>query len=203
MAWDVVPGAMRLVMERLQERDARATGPTGHPSRKRLRAITPDVGQLLLTLALAVDARRIVEVGTSSGYSTLWLALAAQRNGGRVTTFEIDPAKVALATSTFSEAGVAGVHRPARRGRRAGPRRGRRCRGTSSSSTPRSGDYEDLPRPGRGCPPAGRPAHRRQPDIPRVRSGGIPGEGAGSRAAQQRGSSPIGNGELVGVRLPD
>ena len=105
---DVVPGAMRLVMERLQERDARDRT-DGTPQSQRLRAITPDVGQLLLTLALAVDARRIVEVGTSSGYSTLWLALAAQRNGGRVTTFEIDPAKVALATSTFSEAGVAGV----------------------------------------------------------------------------------------------
>lgn len=105
---DLVPGAMRLVMERLRERDARDRA-DGTPQSQRLRAITPDVGQFLLTLALAVGARRIVEVGTSSGYSTLWLALAAQRNGGRVTTFEIDPAKVALATSTFSEAGVAGV----------------------------------------------------------------------------------------------
>ncbi len=105
---DLVPAAMRLVMERLQERDARDRA-DGTPQSQRLRAITPDVGQLLLTLALAVGARRIVEVGTSSGYSTLWLALAAQRNGGRVTTFEIDPAKVALATSTFAEAGVAGV----------------------------------------------------------------------------------------------
>ena len=95
-------------MERLQERDARDRT-DGTPQSQRLRAITPDVGQLLLTLALAVAARRIVEVGTSSGYSPLWLALAAQRNGGRVTTFEIDPAKVALATSTFVEAGVAGV----------------------------------------------------------------------------------------------
>src|SRR5664280_519633 len=105
---DVVPGAMRLVMERLQERDARDRT-DGTPQSQRLRAITPDVGQFLLTLALAVGARRIVEVGTSSGYSTLWLALAAQRTGGRVTTFEIDPAKVALAARTFAEAGVADV----------------------------------------------------------------------------------------------
>ena len=105
---DLVPGAMRLVMERLRARDARDRA-DGTPQSQRLRAITPDVGQFLLTLALAVGARRIVEVGTSSGYSTLWLALAAQRNGGRVTTFEIDPAKVALATSTFAEAVVAGV----------------------------------------------------------------------------------------------
>jgi predicted O-methyltransferase YrrM len=105
---DVVPGAMRLVMERLQERDARDRT-DGTPHAQRLRAITPDVGQFLLTLALAVAARRIVEVGTSAGYSTLWLALAAQRNGGRVTTFEIDPAKVALAARAFAEAGVADV----------------------------------------------------------------------------------------------
>jgi predicted O-methyltransferase YrrM len=105
---DLVPDAMRPVMRRLQERDARDRV-DGTPQSHRLRAITPDVGQLLLTLALAVGARRIVEVGTSGGYSTLWLALAAQRTSGRVTTFEIDPAKVALAASTFSDAGVAGV----------------------------------------------------------------------------------------------
>ena len=102
---DLVPGAMRLVMERLQERNARDRV-DGTPQSQRLRAITPDVGQFLLTLALAIGARRIVEVGTSAGYSTLWLALAARRTGGRVTTFEIDPAKVALAATTFSEAGV-------------------------------------------------------------------------------------------------
>ena len=105
---DLVPGAMRLVMERLRARDARDRA-DGTPQSQRLRAITPEVGQFLLTLALAVGARRIVEVGTSSGYSTLWLALAAQRNGGRVTTFEIDPAKVALAARAFAEAGVADV----------------------------------------------------------------------------------------------
>ena len=105
---DLVPEAVRLVMERLQERDTRDRA-DGTTQSQRLRAITPDVGQFLLTLALAVGARRIVEVGTSAGYSTLWLALAAQRTGGRVTTFEIDPAKVALATSTFSDAGLAGV----------------------------------------------------------------------------------------------
>ena len=50
-----------------------------------------------------------MELGTSSGYSTLWLAVAAERTGGRVTTFEIDPAKVELATRTFAEAGVSDV----------------------------------------------------------------------------------------------
>ncbi len=105
---DLVPDNVRRVMQRLQERDERDRA-DGTQQERRLRAITPDVGQFLLTLALAVHARRIVEIGTSGGYSTLWLALAARRTGGKVTTFEIDPAKVALAASTFADAGVADV----------------------------------------------------------------------------------------------
>lgn len=72
----------------------------------RLRAISPEVGQFLLTLAVSIRATTIVEVGTSGGYSTLWLAAAALRTGGRVVTFENDPAKVALARTTFERAGV-------------------------------------------------------------------------------------------------
>jgi len=47
-----------------------------------------------------------VEVGTSSGYSALWLALGAAATGGRVTTCDTDPAKVELARRTFAAAGV-------------------------------------------------------------------------------------------------
>lgn len=78
----------------------------GTPQARRLRAIRPEVGQFLLTLALAIAARTIVEVGTSGGYSTLWLAVAAARSGGRVVTFEIDPDKVRRARETFEAAGV-------------------------------------------------------------------------------------------------
>ncbi len=103
---DLMTAPIRAVMGRLVERDERDRS-DGTPQSARLRAITPDVGQLLLTLALAVEARRIVEVGTSGGYSTLWLATAARRTGGRVMTFEIDPGKVAIARTTFADAGVA------------------------------------------------------------------------------------------------
>jgi caffeoyl-CoA O-methyltransferase len=93
-------------MRRLEELDARERE-EGAPRSVRLRAIRPEIGELLLTLAVGTGARTIVEIGTSAGYSTLWLAVAARRNGGRVTTFEVDPAKVALATTTFAAAGVA------------------------------------------------------------------------------------------------
>lgn len=105
---DVVPARVRSAMRALEERDA-ADRTDGTPRAARLRAIRPEVGELLCTLVLATRARTIVEIGTSGGYSTLWLAVAARRTGGHVTTFELDPAKVDLATTTFAEAGVADV----------------------------------------------------------------------------------------------
>ena len=79
------------------------------PQAVRLRAIAPEVGRFLVTVAMAAGSRTIVEIGTSGGYSTLWLALAAERTGGRVTTFEPDPAKVARARRTFEAAGLASL----------------------------------------------------------------------------------------------
>ncbi|MBN2665131.1 MAG: class I SAM-dependent methyltransferase, partial [Bacteroidales bacterium] len=45
-------------------------------------------------------------IGTSNGYSGLWLLLALHKTGGKLTTFEIDPEKVRLATSNFKRAGL-------------------------------------------------------------------------------------------------
>jgi caffeoyl-CoA O-methyltransferase len=102
---DLITEPVRAVMRELEARDA-ADRTDGTPQDARLRAISPEVGQFLLTLAISIQASAIVEVGTSGGYSTLWLAAAAARTGGRVTTFEIDAAKAALARSTFLKAGV-------------------------------------------------------------------------------------------------
>ena len=92
-------------MASLEARDA-ADRIDGTPRSRRLRAIAPEVGPFLLTLALGSRARTMVEIGTSGGYSTLWLAVAAQQADGRVITFEIDPAKVELARATFGDAEV-------------------------------------------------------------------------------------------------
>jgi predicted O-methyltransferase YrrM len=102
---DLVPESVRTVMAELQAIDA-VDRIDGTPQSARLRAISAEVGQFLLTLALSIRATNIVEVGTSGGYSTLWLAVAASRLGGRVTTFEIDAAKAALARDTFRRADV-------------------------------------------------------------------------------------------------
>jgi predicted O-methyltransferase YrrM len=103
-----IPDAVLAVMRRLEARDA-ADRSDGTPQARRLRSITPDVGQFLATLVAATGARTILEIGTSAGYSTLWLALGARRTGGRVTTFDVDPAKAELARTTFAEAGVGDV----------------------------------------------------------------------------------------------
>jgi predicted O-methyltransferase YrrM len=74
---------------------------------KRMLNITPDTGQLLRILVRSGRVRRILEVGTSNGYSTLWLAWAATETGGHVTTLERAADKVALAQANFERAGLA------------------------------------------------------------------------------------------------
>lgn len=67
----------------------------------------PDAdGRLLRVLAEAAGARHIAEIGTSTGYSGLWFSLALQATGGRLTTFEIDPGRAAMAREHFQKAGV-------------------------------------------------------------------------------------------------
>lgn len=73
----------------------------------RMLNITPDTGEFLAVLVKTLNARRILEVGTSNGYSTLWLADAIGP-AGVVTTIERAPAKVAMAGANFARAGLAG-----------------------------------------------------------------------------------------------
>jgi predicted O-methyltransferase YrrM len=63
-------------------------------------------GRLLRILAESVGATRVVEIGTSYGYSGLWLALALGATNGRLTTFEIDKGRLARARANFERAGV-------------------------------------------------------------------------------------------------
>ena len=69
-------------------------------------AVAPNQGKLLHLLAAATGARRVLEIGTLGGYSTIWLARALPADG-RLTTLELDPAHAAVARSSFERAGVA------------------------------------------------------------------------------------------------
>ena len=68
--------------------------------------ITTREGRVLRQLVEAKGAKYVVEIGTSSGYSTIWLALGVRAVGGKVFTHEIDPKKIKLARENFKKAGV-------------------------------------------------------------------------------------------------
>ena len=72
----------------------------------RMLNITPDTGEFLAVLVKAMRARRILEVGTSNGYSTLWLADAAAPVDGAVTTIELAHDKIDMARANFARAGL-------------------------------------------------------------------------------------------------
>jgi predicted O-methyltransferase YrrM len=79
---------------------------TNERPRKMLH-ITRDTGEFLTVLVRATLARRVLEIGTSDGYSTLWLASAARDIGGSVTTVEKSQYKIDLATTNFARSGLA------------------------------------------------------------------------------------------------
>jgi len=96
------------VMARLEMRDQQERAKE-LPGSERIQALHPESGRLIYVLALSKGAKRIVEIGTSHGYSTLWLASAAKANGGRVVTCDANPERIAAARSNFADAGLTDV----------------------------------------------------------------------------------------------
>ena len=70
--------------------------------------ITPETGEFLDSLIMHHRPKRILELGTSNGYSTIWLARAAARFGGKVISLEFLPSKVAMAAKNIGEAELSG-----------------------------------------------------------------------------------------------
>jgi len=103
-----IPEVVSARMAELKELGLRQRA-EGVPRLQRLREVPEEVGRFLAILAAGTPAGRWVEIGTSAGYSTLWLALAARAAGRRVTTFEILEWKVRLARETFAAAEVEDV----------------------------------------------------------------------------------------------
>ena len=76
-----------------------------HGARESVPIVVPQTGRLLQVLALCRGARRIVEVGTAIGVSTLYLARALPEDGS-ITSFEVDPERHAAARGYLERAGV-------------------------------------------------------------------------------------------------
>ena len=74
---------------------------------QRLRNVEPETAELLGVLVRAMRATRVLEIGTSNGYSTIWLGDAAEAVGGTVLSLEIEAERTAQAADNLAEAGVA------------------------------------------------------------------------------------------------
>ena len=73
---------------------------------ERFRNMEPDTAELLGVLVRATKARRILELGTSNGYSTIWLADAAEATGGHVVSVEVDASRTDMARGNLRTAGL-------------------------------------------------------------------------------------------------
>jgi predicted O-methyltransferase YrrM len=100
-----VEDKVRAILDRLYADDERQRQ-AGLPTDQRTRNLTRASGEDLSLLALATNAQRVLEIGSSNGVSTIWFALAMQRTGGFVTGTEILPERAADANANLAEAGL-------------------------------------------------------------------------------------------------
>ena len=73
------------------------------------RNVPPQDGRFFRITAQAMNAKNIVEIGTSTGYSGIWFGMALQKTGGKLTTYEIDAQRAATARANFKRAGMADI----------------------------------------------------------------------------------------------
>lgn len=76
---------------------------------QRYRNVPPQDGRLLRILAESMNAQNIIEIGTSTGYSAIWMGMALQKTGGKMTTYEIDAGRAATARANFERAGMTDI----------------------------------------------------------------------------------------------
>jgi len=100
-----IPEPISMAMSALEERDT-ADRIDGTPRLDRLRQIPSEVGRFVALLAASSPPGSWIEIGTSAGYSSLWLALACRERAQVLTTFEVLASKATMATATFASAQV-------------------------------------------------------------------------------------------------
>lgn len=101
-----IEAVLAVYHERIREERSRPMGGAGARD-TRLLAVGPETGRLINILARSLKAPTILEIGTSYGYSGIWLAEAARATGGRVITLELQDYKSAYAREMATKAGLA------------------------------------------------------------------------------------------------
>ncbi|GAB4140691.1 O-methyltransferase [Thermopirellula anaerolimosa] len=116
MAWAQRPRSPRAVFDvktlpknDVEKRILEVIARVGRDQRAGNMIVPEEDGRLLRAWTEAVGAKRVVEIGTSVGYSGLWFCLALKGTGGTLTTFDIDERRSAMAKANFEAAGVADI----------------------------------------------------------------------------------------------
>jgi caffeoyl-CoA O-methyltransferase len=73
---------------------------------RQMLSVPKQDGQFLKLMVKATRARSVLEVGTSHGYSAIWISLGLEETGGKLVTIDIDPEKVRLAKANVGKAGL-------------------------------------------------------------------------------------------------
>ncbi len=98
---------VRRVLSRLEQQEERREAER-RPLDERSLQIASTSGALLFALCAGRPGCRVLEIGGSEGYSTIWLGAAARLHGGRVTSLEANPAKLEASARNIAEAGLDG-----------------------------------------------------------------------------------------------
>lgn len=98
--------AIDAVLERLYESDHEQRR-LGLSVEQRTRNIDVESGRYLFVLAVGMQAKRVVEIGSSNGVSTIWWAAAMQRTGGHVVGTDVRADRVEEANANLAAAGLA------------------------------------------------------------------------------------------------
>jgi caffeoyl-CoA O-methyltransferase len=98
----------RSVLDRLRDDDQRQRE-LGLPVDERTRNVTAPTGLFLYSLVRSVRPQLIVEIGSSTAYSTIWMALAAREFSGRIIGSEILPDRAAKANQNLVQAAVSEI----------------------------------------------------------------------------------------------
>ena len=96
----------RIEREQEERKAARETGKEFSRD-NRLLAVGPKTGRFINILARSLESPTILELGTSFGYSAIWLGEAARATGGRLITMELSPEKSEQARQMSEKAGLA------------------------------------------------------------------------------------------------
>ncbi len=105
----MIPSPETYFKKFIPERDQFLKELENEAKRKEIPIVGPLVAELLYILARVTGAQQILELGTATGYSTIYLARAALENKGRVTSIEWSPEMATLALKNLKRAGVQDV----------------------------------------------------------------------------------------------